>query len=279
MNYTGSKLALILLLAAFTASVSGYFMGLRQTVGGRRDASSAVSVVAHADDQATAGHVIEAPVYADMSKRAHQPNHAWHAQLSDLPAGPSLYVGEAALTAEEQVALRTLRESRRAFYGAPPVVPHAIDQQNSVSCLVCHGKRTQVGRVSVPQISHPAYTNCLQCHAAGAGPAPAWAASPPVKASPKLDNSFLGATAPVGASRAYSGAPPVIPHAVWMRQNCVSCHSAGGSSAIKPEHAERQNCLQCHATNSALEQRPLKLNPPVVPVAPLPAAALKHVAK
>jgi cytochrome c-type protein NapB len=61
-----------------------------------------------------------------------------------------------------------------------------------------------------------------------------------------------------------------------MRQNCITCHGPGGTSAMRTSHPDRQNCLQCHATNAFADQGPalggtgVALNslPP-----PLPAAA------
>jgi cytochrome c-type protein NapB len=48
-------------------------------------------------------------------------------------------------------------------------------------------------------------------------------------------------------SRAHPGAPPVIPHKVFMRENCLSCHSGpGGREEIRTTHPERTRCMQCH---------------------------------
>ncbi len=42
-------------------------------------------------------------------------------------------------------------------------------------------------------------------------------------------------------------APPLIPHRVFMRENCLVCH--GDSSRreiIQTRYSERLNCVQCH---------------------------------
>jgi cytochrome c-type protein NapB len=42
-------------------------------------------------------------------------------------------------------------------------------------------------------------------------------------------------------------APPVMPHAAFMRENCLACH--GGPAAreeIRTSHPERARCRQCH---------------------------------
>lgn len=53
--------------------------------------------------------------------------------------------------------------------------------------------------------------------------------------------------------RAFSGAPPVVPHPIKElgRQECLSCHWQGldtgnGKFAAKTPHPELKNCQQCH---------------------------------
>jgi cytochrome c-type protein NapB len=49
------------------------------------------------------------------------------------------------------------------------------------------------------------------------------------------------------ADRHYPGAPPVIPHRVFMRENCTSCHSGPvARPEIRCSHPLRANCRQCH---------------------------------
>jgi len=69
-------------------------------------------------------------------------------------------------------------------------------------------------------------------------------------------NRFTGKPQPGYGQRAYTGAPPAIPHSTWMRQTCLSCHGPDGTSAFRTSHAERQNCLQCHAVNASADQMP-----------------------
>jgi cytochrome c-type protein NapB len=160
------------------------------------------------------------------------------------------------LNEEAVVALLARRETRRAYNGAPPKVPHPIDQHQSASCLACHGVSTRVGTIDVPQMSHAPYSQCIQCHAPQHGPGPQLAKPPPARATPALANHFVGLSAPVSGTRAYTGAPPTVPHPTHMRQNCVSCHGPGGSSALKTTHPQRQNCFQCHALDAARETLP-----------------------
>jgi cytochrome c-type protein NapB len=40
-----------------------------------------------------------------------------------------------------------------------------------------------------------------------------------------------------------------------MRENCMSCHGEGGTSAIRTSHPDRQSCTQCHAPDAGYDQR------------------------
>jgi predicted CXXCH cytochrome family protein len=45
----------------------------------------------------------------------------------------------------------------------------------------------------------------------------------------------------------YDGAPPTIPHKVFMRENCGACHvGPGAREEILTTHPERTRCRQCH---------------------------------
>jgi nitrate reductase (cytochrome), electron transfer subunit len=271
---TSGKLATIAACAALTLGLSGYFMGLIQT-GRSAERIKDLASLSHSLPVAHEPIAPTAPKYRELATRTLQKNHGWNSRLTDLapPAAPQ--DGPRALTDAEFTHFLGQRAARRAFDGAPPTVPHPVDQSHAASCLSCHGQPTRVGSIMVPQISHPPYTSCLQCHAPSGGPGATWAALPPALSTPAVDNSFLGRDAAGAGSRAYAGAPPMLPHSTWMRQNCMSCHGDGGSSAIKTTHPTRQNCLQCHALNAELEHAPsshplLDLSRLPPPVAPLP---------
>ncbi|WP_298505360.1 cytochrome C [uncultured Maribacter sp.] len=131
--------------------------------------------------------------------------------------------------------------NNRAYPGAPPSIPHEILQDGIVggnSCLKCHENGGFVIKYNAytPVTPHPEMTNCRQCH---------------VESRTKTlfkGNSFYKKTPPkVGINNALLGSPPMIPHALQMRENCLSCHA--GSSApkeIRVSHPERVNCRQCH---------------------------------
>ena len=267
----GRKLAVVAAIVAFTTGLSGYFMGRLQTdrTAARLRAETRVSLES-AETQTPAAESKSAPIaptYTELGDRTRQPNHLWRSNLASLARPPAFTSATPPLTADERVLLSARRIARRAFNGAPPTVPHPIDQYQSSSCLACHGQPTRIGTVDVPQMSHEAYTHCIQCHAPSQGPGTALARSPLALSSPSVENQFVGLPPPAGGTRAFFNAPPTIPHSSAMRQNCVSCHGPGGSSLIKTTHPERQNCVQCHALDAARETVPLTLPPPP-PAAP-----------
>jgi len=138
---------------------------------------------------------------------------------------------------------RTVRASRRAFAGAPPVIPHPVAQRDYPSCLTCHAQGLRIDTRIAPAMSHSLIENCMQCHTTQQ------AAAPPMRVATTMSaiagNSFEGTRETVG-ERAYVGAPPQMPHTTFMREACASCHGVLGQG-IRTTHPERPNCLQCHA--------------------------------
>jgi len=139
-----------------------------------------------------------------------------------------------------------VRAKRRAFDGAPPVVPH---KPLGVACITCH---TTVGK-AVPTLGiapanpHDArsasFSNCRQCHVFS-----------------QTDRLFVE-TNFQGILQQHSPAglvhrPPVIPHATALRANCAACHAG---PAARPEiicsHPHRTNCVQCHIAKTTEEER------------------------
>jgi cytochrome c-type protein NapB len=52
--------------------------------------------------------------------------------------------------------------------------------------------------------------------------------------------------------RLYAHAPPVIPHGVFMREDCAACHDGvAARPEIRCTHPERLNCVQCHVARAA----------------------------
>ena len=156
------------------------------------------------------------------------------------------------------------RASLRAYEGAPPVIPHAIADINVQTCRACHAQGLVAGDKIARMASHTYLINCTQCHVE--------AASPLLGDDPGTANSFVGRRASgYGGTRAWSGAPPVMPHTLFMRTNCVSCHGQFGYDGWRPDHLSRTNCTQCHAPAAEFEQLSPTFNMPDVPDGTLPA--------
>lgn len=142
-----------------------------------------------------------------------------------------------------------VRARRRAYNGAPPVIPHA---SMGAACVQCHNQRgMEVEGVGFAPPSPHADTRgmgetarCRQCHV--------FALSRGIFA----ENQFIGLAQNLRPGpRLYAGAPPVIPHRVFMRENCVACHDgAAARDVIRTSHPERTRCQQCHAQRVALER-------------------------
>ncbi|GAB1308626.1 hypothetical protein KH5_13090 [Urechidicola sp. KH5] len=131
----------------------------------------------------------------------------------------------------------------RAYPGAPPYIPHEIADNLNMggnSCLKCHengGFSPKFGNYA-PVTPHPEMINCRQCHV------------PQETSSLFKATNFAAFKAPSPGNNALPGSPPIVPHSLQMRENCLSCH-AGPSAPIeiRVTHPERVNCRQCHVLN------------------------------
>lgn len=141
------------------------------------------------------------------------------------------------------------REETRAYWGAPPSIPHQVNDTRAPDCLTCHDKGANIAGKIAPQMSHPRYDSCLQCHVLSQDPR----AGGDAGIAP--ENTFDGWKSPGHGSRAWSGAPPTMPHPTRMRETCISCHGPSGKVGLRTSHPERQNCVQCHASSATLDQR------------------------
>lgn len=138
------------------------------------------------------------------------------------------------------------RAALRAYNGAPPVVPHPIDQLSSAACMACHGEGLKTKSLSAAMLPHPYLTNCTQCHVEQSMPL--------LTSAVNVENTFQGLPAPFAGPRAWTGAPPIVPHSTFMRENCLACHGQVGRSGMQSTHFWRQSCLQCHAPSAQLDQ-------------------------
>ena len=134
--------------------------------------------------------------------------------------------------------------NNRAFYGAPPSIPHPVSTERSMgenNCLKCHenGGFAEKFNAYAPVTPHPEMVNCRQCHVAEQ-----------TKSLFKVSNFEKGTIPLAGVNNAMEGSPPVMPHPLQLRENCLACH-AGPSAPkeIRVSHPERINCRQCHVPN------------------------------
>ncbi|WP_420399280.1 cytochrome C [Flagellimonas sp.] len=142
---------------------------------------------------------------------------------------------------------RTLESyyNNRAYPGAPPSIQHPVRKERDLGgnvCLQCHqnGGFVQKFDAYAPISPHPEMINCRQCH---------------VTQNTKglfAETTFTKVSPPqVGVNNALLGSPPMIPHALTMRENCLSCHAGPSAPVeIRVTHPERINCRQCHVPNT-----------------------------
>jgi cytochrome c-type protein NapB len=223
----------VLLAVLLAVSVTGYFVGLRQS----RQASEKEPVYGREAAPSADEHDVPFAVeYAKQPRWKVGPNRDWHSDLTSLRQPAATPPPKQPASPEAVAALLQSRASRRAFDGAPPVVPHPTPPLGVAACLACHEKGATIGDKQAAKMSHPLYVNCTQCHVEVVLPG-----------NQRLWENTFAAFRPAPAERAFPGAPPAVPHPAWMRNDCQSCHGAAGPAPLRTTHPERQNCLQCHA--------------------------------
>ena len=133
------------------------------------------------------------------------------------------------------------RAGRRLFDGAPPVIGHG---DFGADCSACHDSQgvAVAGVGFAPASPHDGTgeaggtIRCRQCHVFA------------TTTDLFVRSDFFGLRQDMRAGgRLYEGAPPTIPHQVFMRENCAACHAGPGARAeILTSHPERTRCTQCH---------------------------------
>lgn len=238
----------LLLIAVMAIAVVGYFVGIDSGVP--RHANEAPPRSAGTDAVGTRA-AIPSSTYAEMRDRRDAARSRGTEDLARLRPEPRVIDDAYEPDPERKRASLALRSERRVHNGAPPVIPHAVEQLGRDACIACHEAGVQLADRTAKRLPHPYYSSCLQCHAP---------ASPSIfDGSRTVSNGFDGVAAPFEGDRAWTGAPPVIPHTTWMRDNCLACHGPSGWPGMETTHPLRQNCLQCHAPSSVLDQAPRSL--------------------
>lgn len=256
---THKKLAPVLLAIVFTAAVSGYFMGLQQTssaLGGSGQAVNGAPTQTPAAQAASA--VPRAASYGELAEARLKANSNWTNTLAMLVQPPLDLFAPVQTNPTLRLEAIQARAGRRAYDGAPPVVPHPVEQVAAASCLACHAQGLVVKDRIAPRVSHPHYTSCTQCHVPAGGIG--------LTANVEFDefgmpNSFVGAQPISRGNRAGPYAPPTIPHPTWMRQDCNACHGPMGVHGLRTPHPWQVSCTQCHVPSALLDQRAYLTDP------------------
>ena len=190
---------------------------------------------------AATGNAPAAPRYSEMPTSPRRYNANFKLDLANLEAADREAPKEPEL-AQRGGAVDS-RAENRWFDGAPPVVPHQILQRDDATCLSCHGKQIKVGTAVARPMSHGHLTMCTQCHVEERA------------GDLFVPTGFAGRLSPKLGERAFPEAPPTMPHPIFMRRNCNSCHGKNGRIGLRTTHPERQSCLQCHGPSAVLDQR------------------------
>lgn len=235
----------VFLCVIIGTAFAGFFVGISES-----HAPVSQIVIHDIKQMENSEEVLPAVSYREMNARERSVNRNWQVNISTLKnRAPSVLEPVPTPRMEDRIASLELRNSRRAYDGALPVIPHAIDQRSAVTCLTCHGEGVVFGTVTAPKMSHQYYTNCTQCHVE--------MDNPQLTLGREMENTFEGRMPPTHGKRAWFGAPPVIPHHTQMRTDCNSCHGPTGLPGLRTTHPERQNCMQCHAPSAEMDQQPL----------------------
>jgi nitrate reductase (cytochrome), electron transfer subunit len=196
--------------------------------------------------------VMAARAYTEIARDPLRRGYPGAAELEGRAIGPLGLEGPVTPQDAARARAREERDARRAFEGAPPVIPHPSAQLGPLACMACHDKGLRVGLYTAPPMSHEFREACTQCHVSSGGAVP-FAEHAPDELP--LDSQFVGlrgAEVWVGPP----GAPSMIPHTTHMRERCESCHGAAGREGLRTSHVWRASCTQCHAAAAAYQQQP-----------------------
>lgn len=256
-----NRLTTVFLSFVIAFAVVGFFVG----IGNGVPKSSGLNETSLGDRAlhpaaASDAKLIPAVSYAEIASTPMGPTKPWQATPQVLPKSDyDLYAKIKPNEIEKEASLH-LRSSRRAFNGAPPIIPHPVENTTDAACYACHANGVKLAGLKASVMSHQFLGNCLQCHAP-------MAPTPFQNVDASVETSFVGLPAPKWGKRAHQGAPPTIPHSQWMRENCHACHGGpNGWAGMESTHPWRTNCTQCHAPSATLDQAiPVESEVPMLP--------------
>lgn len=254
----GERWIAIVSVATIGLALVGFLVGIGQATNSKRFQS-----IVHENND-VANSISATPSYGEIDSIRHGANRDGRSDLRSLQSNTPTLFDLVDRTPEMKNEALQDRLRTRAFDGAPPVIPHWVDQQTTESCLVCHLAGTKLGERIATKMCHVLISNCTQCHveqvstrsfstlALADGASRAASISTPGN----VVNAFVGVVRAGGGNRAMAGAPPTIPHSLHMRTECMSCHGLVARPGIRTTHPWLQNCLQCHATDVEIDLRP-----------------------
>ena len=237
----GSHSATLVAITLVTLSVIGYEVGVRQPHEPVRP-----EIPVRAESGAPPAYN-----YSTIGDARRGPNADWKSVFTALKAKATPPEPPADRTVAWQQAADK-RAERRAFDGAPPVIPHAVEQRSAAACLSCHGQGQWIDNAFAPIMSHESRRDCLACHVEQSSRLQSAPQPLPVGGS-----SWMGRTSSRG-DRAQPLGPPTIPHTpqqiAWARENCLSCHGPNGrpglaftaDSTAHRDSTTNARCLSCH---------------------------------
>jgi len=250
----------VLVTAVLAAAAIGFAVGIRPP-----EAPSSVDARSYPDPN-EASPVVAAPSYTGLRTQRVGPNASWFSDLTSLRAGLPAPHGNEPRTDAELEATRVARMALRAYDGAPPRIPHAIDDRHSGACIACHESGLAVDDRIAPPMSHTYLSQCTQCHVpveqgfGGRAAESALAAATPVGGL----NGFRPHEWPRRGTRAWLGAPPTVPHTLQMRERCTSCHGITGWHGVAHPDLTRNNCTQCHVPGVGSASASVSALPPPI---------------
>lgn len=260
------RLASIFFAVVIAVAFVGYFVGIMDGVpqaAGLQEAPLGDAYPRGTETQDS--KLIPATNYANISRAGKGSTDHLQAAVQHLPQVNYDLFAPVQPDPAAKAASAKVRASRRAYNGAPPVIPHQVENTTDAACYACHSAGMQLEGRQASVMSHEFLTNCRQCHA-----------PPPPKpfqdAEVSVASDFVGLPAPGAGARAFPGAPPTIPHSRWMRERCNACHGGPhGWSGMETTHPWRTNCTQCHAPSAELDQAIVAQGPAML--APLDVVA------
>jgi cytochrome c-type protein NapB len=239
-DYTHGPWSIVLGLS-LGVSIVGFFTGTAPPAERATSPTVQTEAPPHTPEP---GQAEEASSYLDRRR----PTDLQWSRLSDVLAR----IGKTDSPVLDKAQALEQRRSRRAYSGAPPRIPHGIDQGEDGACLACHREGMQIGSETASTIPHAELRLCTQCHVPTQDLIPGGDALEPGLHG--RVNTFEGLEEPENGPQSQGVDSPPVPHTSWMRENCSSCHGPLGSKPLQTLHPERKSCTQCHALSDVMEQ-------------------------